>query len=68
MDNGGTGVPSLNAASLVAEEIKLKPDYATTHHLPMAEQIALDQILILLLAMIGNVVRQFLRYSISKLK
>jgi hypothetical protein len=54
MDSGDNGVLSLGVASPVVKEIKLRPDSATTHHLPMEELNALDQILTQLLAMKRN--------------
>jgi hypothetical protein len=57
MDNGGTGVPFLTAASLAEEGIRLRLDSATTHPLPMEEPTVSGQIPIPLLAIMCLVVK-----------
>jgi hypothetical protein len=42
MEDGAIGANSLTVASPAEKGIKLRPDSATTHHLPMEELIALD--------------------------
>jgi hypothetical protein len=45
MEAGVPGVPCLLAVSTAEGELKTAPDFATTQHLLMEEQLALDQIL-----------------------
>ncbi len=52
MDNGAVGVNYLSVASPAEKGIKLRQDFATTHHLLTEELTALDQILTQPLAMI----------------
>jgi hypothetical protein len=56
MEDGAVGVPSLTAVPPVEKGIEHRPDFATTHRLPMEEQIVLDQTKTQLLARIRNVV------------
>ncbi len=51
MVNGAIGVNSQNAALPVVKGLKIRPDFATIHHLLMEEQIVLEKILTQLLAM-----------------
>ncbi len=68
MDDGAIGVNSLSVASPAEKGKKLRLDFATTHHLPMEELIALDQILTQLLAMIriALLVKQMHKCSVYK--
>jgi hypothetical protein len=54
MDTGGIGAIFLSVLSPAEEGIRFRQDSATVQHLLMEEQIVLDQILILRLAIFWN--------------